>query len=859
MKVSANTKKLIQTICFKCMRIRKSGIVCDHCGYNYHRYETHPQFLEPGTILKEKYLLGIPLGNDGFNNTYMAFDISLNQRVVVREYYPVGLASRGVDRHHVRPNTDESQNELFIFGKRAFLKESMTLSDIRMQHIVPVLNYFSENNTGYLVTSYVEGIDLERHLSIRGGKLSIRESIEIILPILTTLHKLHKKNIFHYNLSLSKIMFVHQGHPVILGFAQAKQIIDKQSEKFRKTVKYTEAPPEQYDPKGKLGAWSDVYCCGILLYKMITGKTPPKSVERLKRDEWIPANRIHGIKVSQELSDVIDSSVAININNRYNTTREFYHAIKSKTPKRPKTPGKTFFFVIILLLFIMGSFGLKKFYFEKQNNQESKTVQHVYVMDKSSQAKKNPVPPKTKKIIPSIKTDTTTSKLDSKINNITYNAPNKKDITKTVSIQEEKIKAEILLRLCGNQEFCDILTQKLVEGFLTDAKYNNISKEITENNIIQIKAKKEDKTYQVNIEPVETNIAFEWLPYDKCDLLFSGKKINPKNSPDTDIYEAEQTESSHLIALDGIVFLVNSDNPVRSLNITEVKDIFSGLIKKWKKVGGKSGEINIYTPESSSDLYQFVQKHVLEDKKIKFHKKYKHIKKLSKSLEKDPNGIAFCSLPFIGNNQALAIADNEIDSIRPSYFSVSTDEYILIRKLYMYTILVSASQSTLPFVSFIQSSKGQALIKQSGYVDCEVKSLGSRRELWQKPVNPAVFRKIVKITKNTKKLSMNFYFENNKHELVSDSYQKFKQLTSWLKQQTDVKKIYAIGFSDSIGSYRHNCLVALKRAEMVAKEMRISGIYVDEIVTACEEFPIASNQTEKGRNKNRRVEIWIEH
>ncbi|MBF0452894.1 MAG: protein kinase [Candidatus Magnetomorum sp.] len=832
------------------MKTKKGGGVCDHCGYDNQQYKGHPQFLDPGTTLKEKYLLGIPLGNDGFNNTYIAFDLTTKQSVVVKEYFPIGLASRGVDRHHVKPNTDESQNELFVFGKRAFLKEGMSLSDIRMQHIVPVINYFSENNTGYLVTSFIEGTDLSRHLIIKGGRLSIKEAIEIIIPVLSTLHKLHKKNIFHYNLSLSKILFVHQGYPVILGFGQAKQMMDKQSECIRNTIQYENAPPEQYHPKGKFGAWSDVYCCGIILYQMITGIKPQISSLRLKQDQWIPAIHYQTVKISQELSDIIDHAVSVESNNRYKTTREFMKAIKARMPKHTKVPGKTFLFFIILSLFIVGSLGLKFFYFEnKQDIRSSVVLVETNTMTQQKELKE-PVssPPKIEEITPVINETPPPDISEAQM----------QAITPVALPSEEKPSATTVLRICGDRELCDYLAPELANAFLQTKDVDDISKQVDDKENIHIFGKHADEMFQINIETTGTDMAFEGLQYNRCDVLLSGRKIREKERQSfSNTDETDHSETEHIIALDGIVILTHSSNPVRSLDIQAIKDIFSGVIHRWEQVGGREGDIRIYTPEVVSDLYQNFKYHVLGGKDISSDKTFRYLERLSKALRDDPEGIGLCSLPFIFDNQAMAIADHEIDPVRPAYFSISTDEYLLIRNLYLYTVLVSASESTLPFVSFVQSSKGQELIKQCGYVDCSVKALGSRRELWKKPVNPAVFKKLVEITRQTRKLSMNFYFKNNEYQLTPDCHQKLKQLTAWLKHHSGMIKIYVIGYSDSIGSYRQNCIVALKRAEMVAREMKISGIYVDDIVTACEEFPIASNQTEIGRNKNRRVEIWI--
>jgi outer membrane protein OmpA-like peptidoglycan-associated protein/serine/threonine protein kinase len=859
MKQQTQTEQLMQTICFQCMRIRKNDVVCEHCGYDFRQFEQHPQFLDPGFLLKEKYLLGIPLGTDGFNNTYMAYDITCNRRMVVKEYFPVGISSRGVDRSHVRPNTDEAQNELFVFGKRAFLKEAMSLSDIRMQHVLHVVNYFSENNTAYWVLDYIDGTDLSKHLIIKGGRLSLNEVSEIITPILSTLHKLHKKNIYHYNLSLAKIVIVPLGYPIVFGFGQTKQILDKQSASVRQTIQYSEAPPEQFLSNGKIGAWSDVYTCGILFYRMITGKTPPSAKERLQKDQWIPASKVQGVNIPIELSDVIDHAVSLDTSERFKTTHEFSKAIKSKMPKQKAPKGTPFIGFSIFLFLILAMFGLYQYFYLTDAAPVKKSLKRPIVIES---VKRKPVATPEKKII---LLETT----DSNPNEVTQvqTAPSKKQHPQQAQIQKQEVlkptkkekPQKAALRICGDKELCAQLMPSLVRGFLENANFENLSQQKDEKGNIHITGNSQNKKDLFNIEPVHTKQAYEWLKYDRCDIIVSGQKImkSGQSQPLTKLEETELQPTEFLIAMDGIVAMVHPSNPLKYLTIQELQNIFSGKIKKWSFTDLKK-DIHIYTTESESDIYYVFQNQFLEGKTIHTTREFGDLDALSRHLHKDPYGIGLCSLPFIYDNQPLAIADHEIDPVRPGYFSVSIDSYLMVRNIYLYTILVSSSEYVLPFVNFVQSNKGQSIVKQCGYVDCLVKALGSRRELWQKPFNKAVFNKLVKITRQTQKLSMNFYFKSNDYQLTAESSKKLKKLISWLKRKAGMLKIYVIGYSDSRGSYRQNCLVSLKRAENVAREMKTCGIYVDEIVTACEEFPIASNQTEAGRLKNRRVEVWVQ-
>ena len=125
---------------------------CPVCGCDVNM-ENAPHQLPVNTILYGRYIVGRVLGAGGFGITYIGYDLKLDGRVAIKEYYPSGAANRSVSLT-VYP-TAEGNGNPFETGKERFLKEARVLSGfIEDSSIVTLRDYFEENGTAYIVTEY---------------------------------------------------------------------------------------------------------------------------------------------------------------------------------------------------------------------------------------------------------------------------------------------------------------------------------------------------------------------------------------------------------------------------------------------------------------------------------------------------------------------------------------------------------------------------------------------------------------------------------------------------------------------------------------------------------------------------------
>lgn len=276
--------------CYGCMKLKASSPVCEHCGYDENTRNA-PHQLPAGTVLKEQYLVGRVLGQGGFGITYLGWDLYLDIPVAVKEYYPNGAVMRETSVTMDVVSCDGETGSRFRNNKERFLREAKMLARFsQVPQIVQVKNFFLANNTAYIVMEYVEGITLKQYVKEHGGKLSVEETFTILGPVVEALCKVHKAGLVHRDISPDNIMMLPQGGAKLLDFGAVRDVgaasVDKGLTKSTEAIlKQGYAPIEQYQKRGSLGPWTDVYALCATMYYCMTGQVPPDAPERLLGDE----------------------------------------------------------------------------------------------------------------------------------------------------------------------------------------------------------------------------------------------------------------------------------------------------------------------------------------------------------------------------------------------------------------------------------------------------------------------------------------------------------------------------------------------------------------------------------------------
>ena len=92
-------KRLVDpnVLCMGCMKeLNMPKEPCPYCGFYLPAYQQVKNSLPPYEILNGKYLVGKVIGVGGFGITYIGWDFYQSKRVCIKEYFPRGVASRGI-------------------------------------------------------------------------------------------------------------------------------------------------------------------------------------------------------------------------------------------------------------------------------------------------------------------------------------------------------------------------------------------------------------------------------------------------------------------------------------------------------------------------------------------------------------------------------------------------------------------------------------------------------------------------------------------------------------------------------------------------------------------------------------------
>lgn len=218
-----------------------------------------------------------------------------------------------------------------------------------------------------------------------------------------------------------------------------------------------------------------------------------------------------------------------------------------------------------------------------------------------------------------------------------------------------------------------------------------------------------------------TTQSYRNLAMGECDLLFA-------SWPNAAVFDelAEQGFEIEMeeVAMEGLIFLVNEDNPVNSLTTEQIRGIYSGEITNWKEVGGNDVEIVAFQRNEGAGSQALMRKLVMGDTEMAEAPAEYIVGSMGglmecvKSYDNSANAIGY-SVYYYANDMEMATGLKliAVDGVEPNRDTIREGTYPHTNAYYC-VIPASApagSPNRLLF-EWVVTDEGQALIASEGYV-----------------------------------------------------------------------------------------------------------------------------------------------
>jgi phosphate transport system substrate-binding protein len=179
-----------------------------------------------------------------------------------------------------------------------------------------------------------------------------------------------------------------------------------------------------------------------------------------------------------------------------------------------------------------------------------------------------------------------------------------------------------------------------------------------------------------------------------------------------------------VVSRDAIAVIVNPNNPVETLTLQQISDIYSGKINNWSEVGGEDRPIVRLSRETNSGTHVYFLENVLRLGKNEDNTLFSTDTLLLPSSEgitaevhDNPNAIGYDGLGYVTPDVKMVLVAKDEDSlyVLPSVESVNNRTYPIARDLYMYTA-GQPNGAIQAYLKWILSPEAQAIVKELGFV-----------------------------------------------------------------------------------------------------------------------------------------------
>ncbi len=205
--------------------------------------------------LEGRYAIERELGEGGMATVYLADDLKHERKVALKVLKPELAAVVGAER---------------------FLAEIKTTANLTHPHILPLFDSGEADSFLFYVMPYLEGETLRDRID-REKQLPVDEAVRIATAVASALDHAHRNKVIHRDIKPGNIL-LQDGQPVVSDFGIALALGVAGGTRLTETGLSVGTPfymsPEQATGDQAVGASTDTYALGAVLYEMLVGEPP---------------------------------------------------------------------------------------------------------------------------------------------------------------------------------------------------------------------------------------------------------------------------------------------------------------------------------------------------------------------------------------------------------------------------------------------------------------------------------------------------------------------------------------------------------------------------------------------------------
>lgn len=399
------------------------------------------------------------------------------------------------------------------------------------------------------------------------------------------------------------------------------------------------------------------------------------------------------------------------------------------------------------------------------------------------------------------------------------------------------------------------LAPALVRAWLEAEGYRIDRAEVSDVLEVRLSAAKGAENLNIGLASHGSSTGFRDVLAGQADVAMSSRPIRDSEAEAlVDSGGFHPVKNEFVVALDGIAVIVHPDNPLAMVSKEKLAEIFSGRGTQWSDYGWPSGgSIRIYARDDASGTFDTFSSLVMDGKPlVASARRYESNDQLSDDVSADRQAIGFVALPAIRAAKPVAVHEAGTRPLMPSVFTVATEDYSLARRLYFYVPEARLSPLVQSFISFTMSNRGQDVVRSLGFVSQNLDAVA---------VDPpeSAPDEYVSLVSGASRLSVNIRFRPGATSLDSKALHDLDRIAEYLKQPENRNdRVMLMGFTDAQeAAPAFADQLATVRADYIASQLKRRGVPPTRVRGFGQDLPVASNATTHGRQKNRRVEVWI--